>query len=74
MVMKQDQPQIRVNITFSPFNQVKISSGEFKAPDVPKQKEEQKLPEYDVPKTTKPSDFETRFDGDVLYSVPTISG
>lgn len=72
--MKQNQLRIRVNVTFSPFNEIKISSGEFKAPDVPEPKEEQKLPEYDVPKTTKPSDFETRFDGDVLYSVPTISG
>lgn len=72
--MKDNKPTIKVNISISPFNQAKFSQPEAETPKVAKEHQKQILPEYDLPRTTQPANFETQFDGDVFYSVPTTSG
>lgn len=74
MDMRNERPIIRVNISFLPFNEAKIVGGEFEQPEMRQKTEQPKIPKYYVPITTGPLDFETRFDGDGLYSVPTTSG
>ncbi len=71
--MNQSQLQIRVNINFLPFNVIKISSGEYEEPEVKDKKEKHRLPEYYVPKTTKPINFEIRFDENVFYPMSMTS-
>lgn len=72
--MKDNMPTIKVNISILPFNEAKFTQAEPKAPVEKKEMAKQIVPEYDVPKTTQPANFETQFDGDVFYSVPTTSG
>jgi len=72
--MKDNKPTIKVNISILPFNEAKFMQTEPNAPVVRKEAPKQIVPEYEAPKTTQPSNFETQFDGDVFYSVPTTSG
>lgn len=75
MNMKNKQPTIKVNVSILPFNEAKIV-GNVPELDIETKKEKPKKAvfEYEVPKTTEPSGFETKFDGDVFYSVPITSG
>ncbi len=54
--------QIKTNINFSPFNVIKIRIGGSENLEFKKKEKKCKLPEYYVPKTTAPQDFEIRFD------------
>lgn len=69
--MEDNKPTIKVNISVLPFNETRFIQAE---PSAPVMRKKQIVPEYEVPKTTQPPNFEIQFDGDVFYTVPATSG
>ncbi len=69
--MMQTKSRTRTNITFTPFNQLKVSSPAFGVPDVrTSEDEEETIPEYEIPKTAIPPNFEILFNEIAFYPLP----
>ncbi len=59
MNMSTNEPNVKFNVSFTHFNEIRIMGEENSIPQEQLQSERPKAIEYDVPKTTRPANFNT---------------